>query len=123
MSHIEEFEKRAEDDSAPQTLYLFGWVDKAGNGGDYGLNQPPALKTFQMLISTTYMFQPEPQFTLRCRPFTMTQAQFDYLQDHDLDTESFLSQLGPLPDVSFELDLSLYKDAQSAINALGGLSF
>ncbi|SCA55802.1 hypothetical protein MTBPR1_120108 [Candidatus Terasakiella magnetica] len=121
MDHIAQFNQRASQDAALLDLYLFGWFDAKGDGGDYGLNIGPVQNTFQTLISTTYMFQPEPQFTLQCRAFQMTKAQFDYLQDHDLDTEDFLSQLGPLPEVAYSLDLSNFKDAASALEAMQAL--
>lgn len=116
MDHLTEFTRRGAAEMLE--LYLFGWVDGQGNGGDYGLNVGPVKKTFTTLISTTYMFQPEPEFTLQCRPFVMSAAQFDYLQDHDLDTQDFLSMLGSLPEAVYELDLSKYKDAQSALEAM-----
>jgi hypothetical protein len=123
MNHKDEFEKRAGTTGESIELFLFGWVDGEGNGGDYGLNNGPAINTLTTLINTTYMFQPEPKFTLQGRKFLMTPAQFEYLQDHDLDTQDFLSSIGPLPDVEFELDLSQYSDAASALaacNELGG---
>ncbi len=118
MNHKDEFQKRAGEDADQVELFLFGWIDAEGNGGDYGLNDGPMEKTLTTLISTTYMFQPEPKFTLQGRSFQMTQEQFEYLQDHDLDTQEFLSTLGPLPEVSFELDLSQYKDAAVALAAI-----
>ncbi len=116
MDHLTEFTRRGGTETL--ALYLFGWVDAKGNGGDYGLNVGPAERTFTTLITTTYMFQPEPEFTLHCRPFVMSAAQFEYLQDHDLDTQDFLSTLGPLPEIVYELDLSRYKDAQTALEAM-----
>jgi len=118
MDHKAKFQSLAETDTAVVKLHLFGWTDKSGNGGDYGLNVGAVENTFTTLINTTYMFQPEPAFVLHCRPFEMSAAQFDYLQDHDLDTQEFLSSLGDLPAVSHELDLSLYKDATSALAGL-----
>ncbi|NVJ90402.1 MAG: hypothetical protein HWE34_02030 [Methylocystaceae bacterium] len=116
MDHLTEFTRRGGSETL--VLYLFGWVDGQGNGGDYGLNVGPVKKTFTTLITTTYMFQPEPEFTLQCRSFVMSAAQFDYLQDHDLDTQDFLSTLGPLPAIVYELDLSSYRDAQAALEAM-----
>jgi hypothetical protein len=116
MDHLTEFTRRGGTETLE--LYLFGWVDGQGNGGDYGLNVGPAKKTFTTLITTTFMFQPEPEFTLQCRPFVMSAAQFEYLQDHDLDTQGFLSTLGPLPEVVYELDLSQYTDGQAALLAM-----
>lgn len=115
MNHKDEYLKRAGEEEHNVELFLFGWVDDAGNGGDYGLNVGPASKTFTTLISTTYMFQPEPKFTLQCRAFQMSARQFEFLQDHDLDTQDFLATLGPLPDVAFELDLRDHPDAASAL--------
>lgn len=118
MDHKAKFQSLADTDAATLKLHLFGWTDESGNGGDYGLNVGAVENTFTTLINTTYMFQPEPAFVLHCRPFEMKAAQFDYLQDHDLDTEVFLSSLGDLPAISHELDLSLYKDATSALAGL-----
>lgn len=121
MDHIARYQDLANDGAQKLQLFLFGWVDGKGDGGDYGLNTGPCEKTFQTLISTTYMFQPNPTFTLQCRPYEMTPAQFDYVQAHDLDTQAFLEKLGPLAPVKYELDLSRFKDAASALAALDGL--
>lgn len=118
MDHKAKFESLSKEASARVKLHLFGWSDQAGNAGDYGLNVGPVETTFTMLINTTYMFQPDPAFVLHCRPFDLTQAQFEYVQDHDLDTEEFLSGLGPLPAISHELDLAKYKDSASALEGL-----
>ncbi len=117
--HLNEFRKRANLEKEQQSLFLFGWRDEQGQGGDYGLNVGPAQKTFQTLIQTTYMFQDRPSFRIYCRPFEMTQEQFEYLQEYDLDTEAFLVQLGPLPEVCCEVDLSQYASAFSALEGLG----
>lgn len=118
MDFIAEYQNRADQGGAPLKLFLFGWTDNQGNVGDYGLNLGPASKTFRTLISTTYMFQPEPAFKLQCRAFEMSPAQFEFLQDHDLDQEEFLLQLGPLPEICYELDLALFKSAQEALAEL-----
>ncbi len=118
MDHKAKFESLTSADEPVLSLYLFGWSDGKGDGGDYGLNVGPPETTFTTLINTTYMFQPSPNFTLQCRPFKMTKAQFDYLQDHDLDTEDFLKTLGDLPAVAYQLDLSKHKDAASALSML-----
>ncbi|WP_419799253.1 MAG: hypothetical protein ACNI26_06205 [Terasakiella sp.] len=123
MTHIDKFNDLLSQEDENVDLYLFGWFDNTGNTGDYGLNVPPAHKTFQTLVTTTYMFQSEPSFTLCCRPFKMSQAQFDYLQEHDLDTQEFLATLGPLPDITFALDLSQHKDVNSALDTIKDLSF
>jgi hypothetical protein len=123
MTHIDEFHKHADSNSVKIDLYWFGWFDKTQNRGNYGLNVAPAHKTLQTLITTTYMFQSAPQFTIYCRPFKMTQTQFDYLQDHDLDTEEFLACLGPLPDIVFSLDLSQYNDVAHALKEIENLNF
>ena len=116
--HIKALDQLAQQDADMLDLFHFDWIDDQGGSGDYGLNVGPAEKTFQTLISTTYMFQPNPAFKLRCRAFQFSNVQFEYLQDHDLDTLAFFEQLGPLPDVVYEIDLSLYKDAQSALEAM-----
>lgn len=121
MDHITRYQELATSADTKLELFLFGWVDAHGDGDDYGLNTGPVEKTFNTLISTTYMFQPEPTFTLQCRPYEMTPAQFEYVQEHDLDTQAFLEKLGPLPDVIYELDLSVYKDAASALAAVQDL--
>lgn len=118
MSHKDEFDQRADAGKQALEFFLFGWRDGEGNGGDYGLNHGPIEKTLTTLINTTYMFQPEPKFILQGRRFFMSAEQFNYLQDHDLDTEDFLSSLGPLPEVVCELDLSQYKNAAEALGAL-----
>ncbi|MDV7341510.1 hypothetical protein RYZ26_18010 [Terasakiella sp. A23] len=118
MDHKAKFESLADEGGALLSLFLFGWVDNKGNGGDYGLNVGPAENTFTTLINTTYMFQPFPNFILQCRPFEMNKAQFDYLQDNDLDTEEFLMTLGDLPDVAYQIDLSKHKDAACALSML-----
>jgi len=123
MTHIDKFNDLSQKDDNVVDLYLFGWFDKTGNTGDYGLNVAPAHKTFKTLITTTYMFQSKPAFTLYCRPFKMSQAQFEYLQEHDLDTQDFLSRLGSLPEISFALNLSEHKDVNSALDAISDLSF
>ncbi|WP_135076416.1 hypothetical protein [Terasakiella sp. SH-1] len=118
MDHLAEFKALFCETDEQLELFLFGWTGPDGKGGDYGLNVGPAQKTFQTLITTTYMFQPEPAFTLQCRAMHMTQAQFEYLQNHDLDTEAFLSQLGQLPPATYTLDLSQHKDAATALAAM-----
>jgi len=118
MDHKTEFEKRKGALETHFDLYLFGWTDEQGNGGDYGLNYGPAEKTFTTLINTTYMFQPEPKFKLECRKYRMSLEQFEYLQDHDLDTQDFLSTLGPLPKPESVLNLANYSDAASALTGL-----
>jgi|GEM_PF-1915025 len=118
MDHKAEFEKCANTSDALVDVYLFGWVDGEGNSGDYGLIDGASSKTFSTLINTTYMFQPEPKFTLQSRPFKMSTKQFVYLQDNDLDTEEFLSSLGALPEVAYSLNLSKYSDASSALVAM-----
>jgi hypothetical protein len=118
MDHKIEFESRAGGEAVQVDLFLFGWVDGDGNSGDYGLIDGAPLKTFSTLINTTYMFQPEPTFTLQCRPFHMSVAQFDYLQDHDLDTQEFLSSISTLPEVLYALDLKKHSDAASALLAI-----
>ncbi|WP_417840720.1 hypothetical protein [Terasakiella sp.] len=123
MTHIDKFNDLANPNGEIVDLYLFGWFDDKGTTGDYGLNVAPAHKTFQTLITTTYMFQSEPAFTLCCRPFKMSQAQFEYLQEHDLDTQDFLSNLGPLPDIVFSVNLSQHKDVNSALAAISDLAF
>ncbi len=123
MTHIDKFNDLSQKGGAIVDLYLFGWFDKAGNTGDYGLNVAPAQKTFQTLITTTYMFQSEPTFTLCCRPFKMSQEQFEYLQEHDLDTQDFLSNLGTLPDIAFSVDLSQHNDVNSALATIKDLTF
>lgn len=121
MDHISQYKSLGSNGQEMLELYLFGWVDAQGDGGDYGLNTGPCEKTFTTLISTTYMFQPEPAFILQCRPYEMTLAQFEYVQEHDLDTQDFLEQLGPLPQVKYQLDLSEYKEASAALAALDDL--
>ncbi|WP_417790442.1 hypothetical protein [Terasakiella pusilla] len=121
MDHIAQYHKRATPAEEKLELFLFGWRDAQGGGDDYGLNTGPCEKTFNTLISTTYMFQPNPAFTLLCRPYEMTSAQFEYVQEHDLDTQAFLEKLGPLPEIRYALDLSQYKDAPSALAALEDL--
>lgn len=118
MDHKAEFEKRANTSDALVDVFLFGWVDGEGNSGDYGLIDGAPSKTFSTLINTTYMFQPEPKFTLQSRPFEMSQEQFVYLQDNDLDTEEFLSTIGTLPSVAYSLDLLKHSDANSALSAM-----
>lgn len=121
MDHIARYQELAVGTDEKLELFLFGWVDDLGNGDDYGLNTGPCEKTFKMLITTTYMFQPEPVFTLQCRPYEMTPAQFAYVQEHDLDTQAFLEKLGPLPEVLYQLELSKHKDAASALAAMENL--
>jgi len=121
MDHKVEFEKRAQASDKMLDMFLFGWIDGEGNSGDYGLIDGLLNKTFETLINTTYAFQPEPKFTLQCRLFKMNMDQFTYLQDHDLDTEDFLSTIGALPDVAYSLDLANHKDAASALEQLAEL--
>jgi hypothetical protein len=116
--HWDEFQKRGTSKGEPLSLFLFAWRDAKGQSGEYGLNVGPAHKTFQTLIQTTYMFQDKPSFQLYCRPFEMTAEQFEYLQEHDLDTEEFLKGMGPLPEICTEIDLSLYASASEALESI-----
>lgn len=101
-----------------QEFFLFAWRDGKGGCGDYGLNEPPVSQTMRQLIQTTYVFQDAPAFTLYCRPVQLTQAQFEYLLDHDLDTEAFFEQQGLLSPSCYEIDLAQYKDGAAALDAM-----